>query len=50
MYVCEAYIFIPITNNDIHSHLKILLQKKTFKHNLTPDKACRQLLLYCREQ
>ena len=50
MYGCEAYVFTPISNNDIHSHLKILLRKKTFEHNLTPIKASRQLLLYCREQ
>ena len=50
MYGCEAYIFTPISNNDIYSHLKILLRKKTFKHNLTPIQASRQLLLYCREQ
>ena len=50
MYGCEAYVFTPISNNDLHSNLKILLRKKPFKHNLTPIKACRQVLLYCREQ
>ena len=39
MYGCEAYVSTPISNNDIHSHLKILPRKKTFKHILTPIKA-----------
>ena len=31
MYGCQAYVFTPITNNDIQSHLKILLRKKNLQ-------------------
>ena len=50
MYGHNAYVFTPITNNDIQSFLKILLRKKMFKHNLPPIKASKLLVKYVREK
>ena len=49
-YGCKAYIFTPITNNDINSHLKILLRQKKLKDNIPTSRASRKLVIYCREQ
>ena len=50
LYGHNAYIFTPITNNDIHSYLKILLRGKKLKNNLPASKATKQLVYYVRQK
>ena len=50
MYGHYAYVFTPLTNNDIQSYLKILLWNKKFKQNLPPIKASKRLVQYVREK
>ena len=50
LYGCNAYIFTPITNNDIQSHLKILIRNKILKDNIPPSKASKKLVHYVRDK
>ena len=50
MYGLNAYVFTPITNNDIQSYLKILLQKVIVKNNIPTSKASKKLVYYSREK
>ena len=50
LYGNNAYVFTPITNNDIQSYLKILLRGKKLKDQLTPSKAVKQLVFYVRDK
>ena len=50
LYGHNAYIFTPITNNDIQSYLKILLRGKILKHNLPACKAAKKLVYYVRDK
>ena len=50
MYGCNAYIFTPITNNDIQSFLKILLRDKKLKDSIPANRASKQLVYYVRER
>ena len=43
LYGHNAYIFTPITNNDIQSYLKILICGKSLKHNLPACKVAKNL-------
>ena len=43
-----AYVFTPICNDDIHSHLKILIRNKVLKNNTPPSKAATMLRKYVR--
>ena len=45
-----AYIFTPIENNDIKSHLKILLRNKTLKNGIGHAKASTMLVKYVQGQ
>ena len=45
-----AYIFTPIENNDIKSHIKILLRNKKLKNCIPHSKATTILLKYVRAQ
>ena len=50
LYGHKAYIFTPIENNDIKSHLKILLQNKKLKNNISHARAGKLLVDYvCNE-
>ena len=46
----NAYIFTPITNNDIQSFLKILLRGKILKDNISTSKGVKNLVCYIREK
>ena len=50
LYGNIAYVFTPITNNDINSFLKILLRGKNLKPNYPPSKAVKQLVHYVWEK
>ena len=43
-----AYVFTPICNDDIHSHLKILIRNKSLKNNIPPSTAATMLRKYVR--
>ena len=44
-----AYVFTPICNDDIHSHLKILIRGKQLRHNIPPSKGATILRKYVRQ-
>ena len=45
----EAFVFTPLTNNDINSYLKILLRNKTLSHSsMTKAKATKLIVDYIR--
>ena len=44
----RAYVFTQITNDDIHSHLKILMRGKSLKHNIPTSKGATMLRKYVR--
>ena len=46
----KAYVFTSIRNDDIQSHLKILLRRKRMKHNITPASAATMLRKFVRHQ
>ena len=48
LYGTEAYVFTQITNNDITSHLKILIRGKRFTNDMTLAQAMKLLLTYVR--
>ena len=48
LYSTEAYVFTQITNNDITSHLKILVRGKSYKNDMTLSQAMKLLLNYIR--
>ena len=50
LYGHNAYIFTPITNNDIQSYLKILLCGKRLKYNLPACKAAKKIVYYVRHK
>ena len=48
LYGDEAFVFTPLSNNDIQSYLKILLRDKSLPHTLTKSKATKMILEYIR--
>ena len=48
LYGNEAFVFTPLSNNDIHSYLKILLRNKSFHHTMTKSKATKVIVDYIR--
>ena len=48
LYGTEAYVFTQITNNDINSHIKILLRGKEFRNGITLPTAMKLLLNFVR--
>ena len=48
LYGTESYAFTQITNNDINSHIKILLRGKQFRNAITLSNAMKLLLNYIR--
>ena len=46
----RAYVFTQITNDDIHSHLKILIRGKILKNNTPTSKGATILRKYVRYQ
>ena len=49
LYGSEAYVFTQMTNNDIHSYLKILLRGKTLPGNIKPNRGIKLVLDYIRQ-
>ena len=50
LYGDKAYVFTPIENNDIKSHLKILFRNKQLKHNMSHAQASKVLVNYIRKE
>ena len=50
LYGRTAYVFTPITNNDIQSYLKILLRGKILMDNISTSKATKKLVYYVRDK
>ena len=50
LYGHIAYVFTPIENNNIKSHLKILLQNKTLKNNILHARDTRLLVDYIQNE
>ena len=50
LYGDKAYVFTPIENNDIKSHLKILFRNKKLKHDMSHAKASKVLVDYIRKE
>jgi len=48
LYGNEAFVFTPLTNNDINSYIKILLRKQSFHHTMTKSKATKLIVDYIR--
>ena len=48
LYGNEAYVFTQMTNNDIHSYLKVLLRGKSLQGNIQPNWAIKLVLDYIR--
>ena len=50
LYGNMAYVFTPIENNDIKSHLKILLRNKRLKYDMSHARASKLLVDYIRRE
>ena len=50
LYGKEAYVFTPISNNDVKSFLKILFRQKELPNNQTSSTITKQLTDYIRQQ
>ena len=50
LYGSEAYVFTQITNNDIISHIKILLRGQTFRNLIKLSNAAKLVLNFVRVQ
>ena len=48
LYGAEAYVFTQISNNDINSHITVLLRGKEFRNAITLPNAMKLLLNYVR--
>ena len=48
LYGNEAFVFTPLTNNDINSYIKILLRNQSFNHTMTKSKATKLIVDYIR--
>ena len=48
LHYTKAYVFTSIRNDDIQSHLKILLRRKEMKDNITPARGATILRKYVR--
>ena len=46
LYGNNAYVFTQMSNNDIHSYLKVLLWEKSLPGNIKPNWAIKLLLDY----
>ena len=50
LYGKEAFVFTPITNNDVKSYLKILFRGKTLPKGQNPNSLSKNLTDYIRQQ
>ena len=48
LYGNEAFVFTPLTNNDINSYIKIMLRNQSFLHAMTKPKATKLIVDYIR--
>ncbi len=49
LYDNDVYVFTQMTNNDIHSYLKVLLRDKSLPGNIKPNQAIKLLLDYIQQ-
>ena len=49
LYGSEAFVFTPLSNNDIQSYIKILLRDKPLPSSITKSKATKLIVDYIRQ-